>query len=442
VNTDGPRNVVLVTFDSLRADHCGRWGYERDTTPALDALAEDGIAFEHAISPASRTNPAMAGTFTGEPLVVRDRVADASHARGHLARHGTLAERLSEAGYATGAFCPNAYASRYYGFDRGFDTYEDFLFDNSLYQDLFEKHLGDSSVVTMARNLRNFVRRQEAFKTWDTYVDEMETWAKSQAEPFFLWAFSLDTHFPYLTPREHREWSGLVDQYYHNWRANQLIDAFEIDLGERERRKLVDIYDDSIRFGDVLLAELQERLSEFDPVVVVHGDHGEAFGEHGVYGHLYPDLYEENVHVPLVVGNVDETATVDGPVSLLQLPAIVERAAGLRDERESFADFGQDWVVATDYDGRNDRSLTAVRTQRLKYIRADDAEETTRALYDLVDDRHEQQNLVGTDHPADEPLRELADRCVAHEAELLAIEDAVDRLDGAEERTARVPSAR
>lgn len=434
-SADEPRNVVLVTYDSLRADHCGRWGYERDTTPTLDALAEEDVVFEHAISPASRTNPAMAGTFTGEPLVVRDRVADASYARGHLARHGTLAERLSEAGYATGAFCPNAYASRYYGFDRGFDTYEDFLFDNSLYQDLFEKHLGDSSVVTMARNLRNFVRRQEAFKTWDSYVDEMEAWVKSQEEPFFLWAFSLDTHFPYLTPRKYREWSGLVDQYRYNWRANQLIDAFEIDLSETERQKLVDIYDDSIRFGDVLLAELQERLSEFDPVIVVHGDHGEAFAEHGVYGHFYPDLYEENVHVPLVVGNVDETVSVDRPVSLLQLPEIVERAAGVRDDRASFADFGQDWVAATDYDGRNDRNLTAIRTERLKYIRADDGEGTRRELYDLDTDRTEQENLADADHPADEPLRGLTDRRVSHEDELLAIERAVGQLDGGQSAT-------
>ena len=77
----GTRNVVLITYDSLRADHCGHWGYERDTTPSIDALADEGVVYENAVAPASRTNPSMAGTLTGEPMVVRDRVANPDHAR-------------------------------------------------------------------------------------------------------------------------------------------------------------------------------------------------------------------------------------------------------------------------------------------------------------------------------------------------------------------------
>lgn len=427
---DAPRNVVLVTYDSLRADHCGHMGYERDTTPNLDGLADDGVAFENAIAPASRTNPSMAGILTGEPLVVRDRVANPENARSHLKRHGTLAEELREAGYATGAFCPNAYASTYYGFDRGFDTYEDFMFDNSLYQDLFDKHLGDSSLFTMARNLRNFVRRQEAFKTWDTYIDEMVEWARDQSEPFFLWTFSLDTHFPYLTPRKYREWGSLIDMYYYNWRCNQLIDQFDIDISETEKQKIINIYDDSIRFGDVLLRELQERLSEFDPVFVVHGDHGEAFDEHDIYGHFYPLLYEENVHVPMVVSGTDESERVDRPVSLLELPDMVKRAAGL-DER-SVADLGDDWVFATDYDGRFERNLTAVRTANGKYIETS-GEETDRELFDLREDPTEQQDIYAADEDGDHPFRRLVARRVSHESELLAIAESVEELaaDGA-----------
>lgn len=424
--TDGHRNVILITYDSLRDDHCS-WGYHRDTTPNLSALADDGLRFENAIAPASRTNPSMAGTFTGEPLVVRDQVANPEYARGHLKRHGTIAERLSEAGYATGAFCPNAYASRYYGFDRGFDTYEDFMFDNNLYQDLFDKHLGDSEVFATIRNLRNFVFRQEAFKTWDSYVDQMEKWARKQSEPFFLWAFSLDTHFPYLTPRSHRQWSSLFDQYYYNWRANQLIDEFEIDISPRERQKLIDIYDDSIRFGDVLIAELRSRLEEFDPVVIVHGDHGESFDERGIYGHFYPSLYEENIHVPLVVGNVDEQGTISEPASLLDLPEMVARSAGVAEG--DVAELKHDWTIATDYDGRYDRNITAIRTESLKYLLTEDEGES-REMYNLSDDRGETTNLFH-EHPAAEPLGRLATKRTTHEKEILDIREATTQLDKA-----------
>ena len=411
------RNVVLVTYDSLRADHCGYMGYGRDTTPNLDQLAQEGVGFTNAISPASRTNPSMAGIFTGEPMVVRDQVADAEHARRHLARYGTLAEGLSERGYATGAFCPNAYASRHYGFDRGFDQFEDFLFSNDRYQDVFRKHLSDSGLYTLVRNFRNYLRREEAFKTWDRYIDEIEEWVHAQSEPFCLWVFSLDTHFPHLTPRKYREWSSLFEQYYYNWRCNQLIDDLDPDLSERDKRKIINIYDDSVRFGDVLLAELQDRLSEFDPVYVIFGDHGEAFGERDIYGHFYPALYEENINVPFVVSeSVPGIDDPTRPLSLTQLPAIVDQFTDGPDD----PDPGH-WAMATDYDGRTDRNLIAVRTKGAKQIVTwQDGGSATEETYDIRG-----QTAEDTPLPADDPLHECLNTLVYrrhdHEEELLGI---------------------
>lgn len=422
------RNIVLLTFDSLRADHCSFMGYERETTPTLDAMADDGVVFENAIAPASRTNPSMAGAFTGEPMVVRDQVSNPEHSRRHLERHGTIAEELSAQGYATGAFCPNAYASRYFGFDRGFDYFEDFLFDTSLYQNLFEKHISDSSVFTTLRNIRNFIRREEAFKTWDTYIDEIEKWTDAQSEPFFLWTFSLDTHFPYLTPRNYRRWSNLFDQYRYNWRCNQLIDEFNIDLSEKERQKIIDIYDDSIRYADQLIRELRERLAAYDPVFVIHSDHGESFDERGIYGHFYPSLYEENIHVPLVVngsGVVDNT--VSRPVSLLDLPQIIRKA---NDMSDGFGIDDRDWVISTDYDGRNNRHLTGVRTTELKFLLTAKKDGSKQyEFYKLADDPGEQRNLSGEEHQAKKPIRRLADRRRSHEREQLVICEATVQLD-------------
>lgn len=414
------RNIVLVTYDSLRADHCGYIGYERDTTPNLDAMAEKGISFTNAIAPASRTNPSMAGVMTGEHLVTRERVSSPEIARRHLERYGTLAEELSEQGYATGAFNPNAYASRYYGFDRGFDHFEDFLFSSDRYQSVFEEHLSDSRVYTAFRNFRNFVRREEAFKTWDSYVDDVEAWVHSQDQPFFLWIFSMDTHFPHLTPQSHREWSSLFDQYYYNWRCNQLIDNFNIELSEKEQQKIIDIYDDSVRFGDALLGELQERLDGFDPVFIIHGDHGEAFGERDVYGHFYPALYEEHIHVPWVVSGLNENE-VSRPASLVDLPILISEATSGRIKYS-----GRDWAIATDYDGRYDRNLTAVRLREWKYLRSELAGSVDSELYELSElgamDRSGEQLPVG------KKLKKLANRRARFENEQFIIRECSESL--------------
>lgn len=422
------RNLVLLTYDSLRADHCSHLGYPRETTPTLDRFANHGTSFEHAIAPASRTNPSMAGVFTGEPMVIRDTVANPVHARRHLTRHQPIAARLRDRGYATAAFCPNAYASRYYGFDRGFDHFEDFLFEKGMYQRLFDRHLSEASLFTAIRNARNLLRRQEAFKTWDTYLDDIVAWVNRQTDPFFLWVFSLDTHFPYLTPRRYREWSDVFRMYYYNWRCNRLIDALNVDLSEEERQHIINIYDDAISFADRFLAELSDRLRDYDPVFVVHGDHGEALTEHGVYGHFYPSLYDENIHVPLIVSDGTRSEATSQPVSLLEIPSIL--SAFCDTDTPSLDHVGDDWVTATDYDGRRNRRLTAVRTSSHKYLLSSQDSTEHRELYNLRADPSEQHNLVSQDPPVARPLRLLADRRANHEQELLEIRDSAERLTG------------
>jgi arylsulfatase len=416
-------NVVLVTYDSVRADHCGHHGYDRPTTPNIDRLAEEGLSFEQAVAPAARTNPSMSAIMTGETLLNRDRVADPELSRRHLRRHGTIAERVSEMGYATAAFCPNAYASSYYGFDAGFDRFEDFLFSNDAYRSLFERHLSDSGLFTALRNVRNLLRKEEAFRTWDTYVDDVVEWCERQDDPFFLWVFALDTHFPYITPREHRRWSSAWDTYYYNFRFNRLIDEFDVDLSATDQQKMTDIYDDALRYGDRLVGELVDRLGHRDPTVAVHADHGEALGEHRFYGHFYPSLYEECIHVPLCVWSEDgPTGTVERPFALSNLPTVLELAAegSLSTERLPRDDF----VTVSTYDGRRDRNLVSVRAGSLKAITERTADSTTTELYDLATDPDEQVDLAGDDERTD-PMRALTGRRFEDEAERLAIRDAV-----------------
>lgn len=418
------RNIVLITFDSLRADHTGYWGYERDTTPNLDEMAENGIVYRRGIAPASRTNPSMAGIFTGEPMVFREQVSNPTISESHLSRHGTIVEELSSMGYQTGAFNPNAYASRYYGFDRGFDFYEDFLFSTDNYQTLFDKHLSESGIYDTLRNLRNLVRREEVFRTWETYVDEAIKWAANQDGPFFLWMFSLDTHFPYLTPRNYRKWSNLFDQYYYNWQCNRLIAQYDVKLSDKTKQKMMDIYDDSIRYADLLLRELRERLAEFDPIFVVHGDHGEAFAEHGMYGHFYPTLREENVHTPLIVFEEDGRALkVDHPVSLCDIPEIIANCTECG--TQGYDPTGRFPVIASDYDGRRDRNLIGAWLNQHKAIFEETGSERTIESFTVADG--EGRNAVNEQES--ETLRLLVEQRFQHEQEVHRIRNAVERLN-------------
>lgn len=319
----GP-NVVLVTIDSLRADHCGCYGYERDTTPTLDEMAANGVQFENAIAPGPATPESMPVIFTGEWPVNRDSDDDSElvqrreRIRAHMEARYTLPERMQDLGYETAAFTPNPFTSRHFGFDQGFDHFQDFMDDanrGSLYNNVFQGFLEGSNVSSLARVFMNFWQREEVFKPWESYYDDVVQWTETTDEPYFLWVFLMDVHNPYMSSSAYRTQSRLqaLRANFEFWRQDH-----ETPFSPSIHEKLVTAYDDSVRYSDAFLRRLRDDLADDDPVIAVHGDHGEAFGEHGTYGHE-PYLYEENVRVPLVIDDVEQ-GHVERPVSLRDLP--------------------------------------------------------------------------------------------------------------------------
>ena len=363
--TDRP-NVVLVTVDSLRADHCGFAGYERDTTPTLDRMAEDGLNFETAIAPGPATPESMPAVFTGQYPVEREGTegSDLGARRERISRHmearDSLPEMLSRRGYRTAAFTPNPFTSRHFSFDGGFDRFQDFMDESNrsaLYQRTFQGFLEESPVSSMARVLLNLYQREEVFKPWESYYEEAVEWVRSGEEPYFLWVFLMDAHNPYMSSSEYRtqSWWREFHANFEFWRQSH-----ETPFSPAIHDRLVTAYDDSIRYSDAFLERLLADLGGDDTVLAVHGDHGEAFGEHGTYGHE-PYLYDENVHVPLVLSGLDDR-DVPGPVSLRSLPGMLCRVADGRDpvpEERPYvvsktrqggrtALYGRDWRYVTD----------------------------------------------------------------------------------------------
>ncbi len=342
--TSSKPNIVLVTVDSLRADHCGFMGYEKDTTPNLDAMAEEGLVFENAIAPGPATPESMPAIFTGQWPVEREGEPESKlrarreRIRMHMQARETLPERMQRLGYTTGAFTPNPFTSRHFGFDQGFDRFEDFMDENNrgrLYQRVFDGFLDGSGASSLARVLMNVWQREEVFKPWESYYDEVVNWTRDADRPYFLWVFLMDAHNPYMSSAECRSQSRLAEFHanFEFWRQSH-----ETPFSEDVHDKLVTAYDDSVRYADAFLARLREDLSHENPVIAVHGDHGEAFGEHGTYGHE-PYLYRENTHVPLVVSGV-ESGTCRSVVSLAELPgllATVARGGELAERRDEHA---------------------------------------------------------------------------------------------------------
>ncbi len=262
-------NLILVSLDTLRADHLGLYGHVRETSPRLDALAHDAVVFDRAVAQAPNTPPSQAtmmtslypGThgFTGN----RDRLPR---------EHPTLAELLQEAGYATAGFVDGGYLSHVFGFDRGFETYDD-------------KGGGLARTLPKAR-----------------------AWLAERGErPFFLFLHSYDVHAPYLPPPpffDHFHTEPYAGDFVPTAENMQLAFSGAVQLSPQDRRHVVLRYDEGVRYADEqigsFLAELEAKGWLRDTLLIVTSDHGEEFGEHGSYLH-WQLFYQPILRIPLIV---------------------------------------------------------------------------------------------------------------------------------------------
>jgi choline-sulfatase len=237
-----PRRVVVITIDTLRADHVGAYGDAAARTPALDRLARDGVRFDHAYAAAPITLTSHASLMTGR------------YPPGHGARHNgmrldlktpTLAERFAAAGYTTAAFVAAFPLDRRFGLIKGFQTYGDL----------------------MPRDASGHVANERPGRL---VVDEALAWLGThRQEKFFLWIHLFEPHAPYGDPAD--------------------------------RRPALARYDDDIAEADAQVGRLLDGLGDLrsGTLIVAAGDHGEAFGEHGEVSHSI-FTYDTTLRVPLI----------------------------------------------------------------------------------------------------------------------------------------------
>jgi arylsulfatase A-like enzyme len=362
-------NVILYVMDCLRADRIHALGYRRDLTPNLDRLCREGVAFSRAYANSGWTAPSGASMLSSQ----------------HPSRTGIhkirdplvpdipwLPEVMRDAGYSTVAFSAVYQVSKLRGFDRGFDEFEDTFKDPEAIQrckDRGQDSRGDDYCLPLSEDLH-----VKALRWLDSRANDYD--------PFFMLLWSIDTHEPFRQPDKYNvdadpNYNGPVDG-----RGR----PFSRVRNRRDVQQLQDLYDGSLRYQDEklgeLMAELEQRNLLDDTLLIVCGDHGEMFFEHGIAGHgKYP--WEAEVHVPLIMRCpqvLPQGRQSDALVQLIDVAPTLLDIAGLEPDKrfrgrslrplweEQVRQLHDAVVIEVPYPFHREEYARVVRTPDWKYV--------------------------------------------------------------------------
>jgi arylsulfatase A-like enzyme len=389
-------NVILISVDTLRADHLGCYGYGQETSPAVDGLARQGVLFEEVLASSPWTLPSHVSMVTSlSPAAHACSLVTGAKVRKKIP---TLAEILWNRGYQTHGITTILYLTKAYGFDQGF------------------------------RGLVALGHRARA----ERVTDEAIEWLKGKRdERFFLFLHYYDPHSDYTPPARYKErfdpgYQGPIDGSVPNLLEHQ------DQLTEGDFRHLVALYDGEVAYVDDQLARLFDQIKQMGlwdrSVIVFTSDHGEEFREHGSFGHGFT-LYDEQLLVPLVIcwpGRLREGHRVKEAVQLIDVVPTVLEMVGVegpkgaeRFEGKSLVSYCQASAAAPAA-LRDAFSQTELGENELYADRVDGAKAIYNAtsgrweLYDLVSDPGETTNLAGRDRERLAALSSKLDPYILH----------------------------
>ncbi|OYR68908.1 hypothetical protein DJ79_04615 [Halorubrum ezzemoulense] len=403
-------NVLLITVDSLRADHVSFAGHDRPTTPFLSSLAEESAVFTDVVANAPNTPSSFPAILTS------------THAQMHggydylTAERPFLAEELRRAGYHTLGFHSNPHLGSDHNYDKGFDRFEDSAEGSqsvASLKDRVERRLDpDSRLYKLLRRVWHHLSMSTdtgAYAGAGTISEKAVEWIETEGSNsnFFMWLHYMDVHYPFTPDRDSLLELGM--EPFSKSRIAELNARMQEnpeELSESEVVDLLALYDGEIRYTDAQIRRVVEVLEANglleDTIVILTADHGEAFGEHGQFGH-HPELYDELLKVPLLVYGPDVSPRrVSQQVSLIDLGPTIYDLVGIdtpsKVQGTSFAPLlaGEqiDEPVAVITAARDDR--LACRSSEWKYFWRVD--EDTTELYDLTSDPNETTD-VSEQHP-------------------------------------------
>ena len=344
------RHVLLISIDTCRADYLSCYGYPQQTTPNIDAIAEEGILFENVVTPIPWTLPAHSSMLTGTIPPYHGVHDNYAYRLGQF--NVTLAEIMRQNGFQTAAIIGAFVMDSQFGLDQGFETYNDH-FD------------GEVDTTTISQR-----RAEDVTRYGLKWLEE------HHHEPFFLFLHYFDPHDEYVPPEP-------------------FASAFRNNL-----------YAGEIAYTDHCIGQVIKKLKQLrlygSTLIIITGDHGEMLGEHGEPTHSY-FIYQSAIKVPLIfkLPGQRKSKNIKGLIGLIDIVPTICSLLGIQPPRQ-----GQDLSPCLLGKVRPDRerymyceslgptqykanALFGVVTNRFKYI------QTTRPeLYDLVQDPHETKDLI------------------------------------------------
>jgi len=428
------KNVILITIDSLRADHLGCLGYPHNTTPNLDRLAKKGVLFTNCFSNSPTTLTSFRTIMTSTyPSLYNDRYLSK--------KRTTIAEPLKENGLKTAGFHSNPFLTKYYGYDRGFDVFYDSVFFNQIISEdkLKGKVEGILNWIKYAFFTVTFHAFGKPYESIEKLNRKVIYWINENKENFFLWVHYMDVHYPYFAPRRYiKKFVDFGKSKILKLNAKLVKDSDNIK--DKELDEIIGLYDSCINHTDDLLNDIINRLEKKgiidDSLVIITADHGDEFRDHGSFGHSMttaygdsffkplfgkhgdvtkafgtkfgypPNLHDELLHVPLIFYSPKnlKPKIVDNLVQLMDIGPTLTDAVGIgkvnnfigqslmpliRDE--SFKSKG---VLSENIDSKN-RIKRSYRTENWKLIMN---ENKKCELYNLKKDPKELKNIA-SDNP-------------------------------------------
>jgi arylsulfatase A-like enzyme len=409
VSVGPPSRIVLVTLDTLRADHMSAYGHPIQTTPFIDSLAENGALFRRAFSHSATTKPSHVSIFTSL-YVMQHGVEQNGVVLDRSFR--TLAEMLSGQGFRTAAFV-SIDVPLGGNLDQGFETWDQFQPPPS------QRHLG------LYRPARETV---DAARTWLETVDS--------SEKVFLWLHVYDPHRPMSPPREHLDRINRMIEEIGPEEYSALLEERGIPSKPEIQAEIVE-YDAEILYVDteieLLFRDMQEAGLGEDAIWIITGDHGQGLGAHEWFGHS-KQIYNAQLHVPLmiwrsgnqqpvevneIVEHVDLLPTIADltGATLAQIMPIQGRSlvpyldGGHRPDPKQYAFAERSrYAEATERQRKRGNyepgSRYALQDSRFKYQLFTEGEDE---FYDLEVDPYEMNNLIDAREFADdrEPMLEV-----------------------------------